>query len=62
MEGRYAVTRAEAADFLRVSVRTINRRLADGTLPSALIAGRRLIPTHALVRLIDDNTTTRRSA
>lgn len=57
----YACTRAEAATFLRVHIATIDRRLADGTLPSCLIGGRRLIPTAALRQLIDDNTTRRAS-
>jgi excisionase family DNA binding protein len=61
MNEPYAFTRSQAADYLRVSTRTINRRIADGTIPSCLIGGRRLIPAAALRRLIDDNTT-RRSA
>ena len=58
-EERYAYTRQEAADYLRVSVRTINRLIAAGTLPSAKIGGRRLIPTDALHRLLHTNDTTK---
>lgn len=57
----YAVTRAEAAEFLRVTTRQIDKLVAAGAVPSAKVAGRRLIPYAALVRFIDDNTT-RRSA
>lgn len=57
----YAYTRAEAAAFLRVTTRQIDKLIAAGTIPSAKIAGRRLIPTRALHQLVDDNTV-RRSA
>lgn len=53
MDEHYAYTRHEAAEFLRVSVRTINRLIADGTLTSAKVGGRRLIPADALHRLVD---------
>lgn len=58
---QYAYTRAEAAALLRVSIRTIDRRLADGTIPAARIAGRLLIPTRALHQLVEEHTV-RRSA
>jgi len=58
----YALTRQEAAEVLRVSLRTINQMIADGAIPSAKIGGRRLIPAAALRRLIDDNTTRREAS
>lgn len=57
----YALTVDEAADLLRVHRRTIDRMVAAGTLPSAKIGGRRLIPGAAVRQLIDDNTTRRAS-
>jgi excisionase family DNA binding protein len=59
---RYALTRVEAADMLRVTTRQIDRLITAGTIPSAMVAGRRLIPYAALIRFIDDNTTVRRTA
>ena len=53
MMGPYALTRAEAADFLRVHIATIDRLLAAGTIPSAKVGGRRLIPAAALRHLVD---------
>jgi excisionase family DNA binding protein len=62
MDEPYALTIQQAARALAVSTRTIDRMIADGTLPSAKIRGRRLIPTAAVRCLIDDNTTSRREA
>ena len=53
MEEHYAYTRHEAAAFLRVSLRQVDYLIAAGTLPSAKVGGRRLIPADALHRLID---------
>jgi excisionase family DNA binding protein len=53
MDEPYAYTRHEAAEFLRVSLRTIDVFIADGTLPSSKVGGRRLIPAAALHRLVD---------
>jgi len=54
----YAYTRQEAADFLHVSLRTIDRLVANGELDSAQVAGRRLIPAAELHRLLIPGTST----
>lgn len=62
MDEHYAYTRQEAAAFLRVGLRTINRYLANGTLASHKVGGRRLIPAAALRRLVDGDASGERSA
>ena len=61
MDEHYAYTRQEAADFLRVSLRTINLYLVNGTLASHKVGGRRLIPATALRRLVDGDSSGERS-
>lgn len=51
MDDHYSYTRAEAAEFLRVSLRTIDHLVISGQLISAKVGGRRLIPADALRRL-----------
>jgi excisionase family DNA binding protein len=46
-ETRY-LTAAEAAERLGISLRTVRRRIADGTLPAVRIGGAVRIPTWAL--------------
>lgn len=50
---RLTVSVREAASALGVSQRTIERLVADGTLPSVTLNRRRLIPRQALVDLIE---------
>jgi excisionase family DNA binding protein len=45
-----AVTKAEAAARLNVSVRTIDRRIKDGTLPTVKLGGAIRIPISAVLR------------
>lgn len=50
-EGRVAspfFSRAEAAEYLRVSVESVDRELAAGRLPRRVFRGRVLIPRAAL--------------
>jgi excisionase family DNA binding protein len=42
----------EVADRLGCSVRTVRRRIADGTLPSVKVGALRLVPEEALDRII----------
>ncbi len=47
----------EIADLLGCSVRTIRRRIADGSLPSVLIGGLRRVPETALAELYGTHPT-----
>jgi excisionase family DNA binding protein len=42
------LTVVETAEVLNVSVPSINRRIADGSIPSIRLGGRRLIPRQEL--------------
>jgi hypothetical protein len=42
------LSRREAADYLRISVPRLDRRLRDGSVPSFLIGGRRIVLKDAL--------------
>ena len=44
----------QIADRLGISVRTIRRRIADGTLPSIKLGGARLIPAAKLELILSD--------
>ena len=46
------LTPQETAEALSVNLRTIQRHIRDGSLPSALIGGSRRIPSGALERLV----------
>jgi excisionase family DNA binding protein len=46
----HGVTIADAADRLTLSVRTIERRIKDGTLPATKIGGVWRIPLSAVLR------------
>lgn len=52
---RLALTSREAADSLGVSVRTIERMVASGTLQTIQGMGRTLIPTAALESYVQTN-------
>jgi excisionase family DNA binding protein len=43
---------SDVADRLGVSIRTVRRWIADGTLPSTKIAGTRLVAEDDLLRLL----------
>ena len=47
------MTTAETAELLRVSERTVARRIADGSIPSVKVAGRRLVRREDLMEAID---------
>lgn len=48
----------DAAEMLGgISVRSVNRYMKDGLLPSVKLGGRRLIPREGLIDLIKKNTT-----
>jgi excisionase family DNA binding protein len=46
------LTRAEAAAHLRVSARSIDRRISDGTIKAAKIGARIVIPKSEIARLL----------
>ena len=46
------LTPPQAAEALSVNIRTVQRRIRDGSLPSTRIGGSRRIPSSALERLI----------
>ncbi len=46
---------AEAAQVFGVCRRTIHRRIADGSLKSIRLGGRRLIPVNELDRMLGGN-------
>jgi excisionase family DNA binding protein len=46
----------EAAEALRISSRSVRRRIAEGTLPTVRIGGRLLIPRKALEDWVIANT------
>jgi excisionase family DNA binding protein len=46
----------EAAEALRISSRSVRRRIAEGTLPTVRIGGRLLVPRRALEDWLDRTT------
>ena len=46
------LTRAEAAAYLRITTRTLDRRVQDGTIPSALVGRVRRFSKRALQDLL----------
>lgn len=52
LDGRLALSVAEVADLLGLSVRTVRKCVADGDLPSVKFAGSRLIPCDAVRDLL----------
>jgi excisionase family DNA binding protein len=51
-ERRQYVRARDVAELFGMDVRTIRRRIADGTLPSVKIGGARLVPVEALRSLL----------
>ena len=49
------LTRAEAAAYLRITTRTLDRRVQDGTIPSALVGRVRRFSKRALQDLLRGN-------
>ncbi len=47
------LTTTETADALRVSARTLRRRLADGSVASVMVGGRRLVPASVVLELVE---------
>ncbi len=51
------LTRNEAAQFMRISLPTLSRRIKDGTIPVIHFCGRTLIRREDLERLLDNTRT-----
>lgn len=51
---KIAVSKAEAARLLSLSNRTVDRRLADGSIRHVKIGGRVVIPVAELERLVGE--------
>ena len=51
-DGREYLRARDITEMSGVSVRTVRRWIADGTLPSTKVGGARLVPKTALERLL----------
>jgi len=51
--GKRFISRTEAADYLGISLPTLNHRILDGSIPHLKLGRRILIPSEALDRLTE---------